>query len=80
MTAEGVPAVAQWVKDLACLCGLASCIPGPEQWVKALALPLQWWRRSKMLAGNFHILQTRPKKKKIGNQNHKKKKKSVSRI
>ena len=27
----GVPAMAQWVNDPACLCGIASPIPGPAQ-------------------------------------------------
>ena len=35
---KGVPAVAQWVNDLACLCGVAGLIPGPVQWVKDLAV------------------------------------------
>ena len=35
---KGVPAVAQWVNDLACLCGVAGFIPGPVQWVKDLAV------------------------------------------
>ena len=34
----GVPAVAQWAKDLDCLCGVASSIPDPAQWVKDLML------------------------------------------
>ena len=34
----GVPAVAQWVKDLACLCGGAGSSPGLAQWVKDPAL------------------------------------------
>ena len=29
-------AVAQWINDLACLCGGADLIPGPVQWVKDL--------------------------------------------
>ena len=43
----GVPAVAQWVNDLACLLGGASLIPSPVQWVKDLAL-LQLWQRSQL--------------------------------
>ena len=35
---SGVPAVAQWVHDSACLCGSTSSIPGPEQWVKRLKI------------------------------------------
>jgi len=34
----GVPAVAQWANDLACLCGAASVIPGLAQWVKGAVL------------------------------------------
>ena len=30
----GIPAVVQWVKDLACLCGGAASIPGREQWLR----------------------------------------------
>ena len=30
----GIPAVVQWVKDLACLCGSISSVPSLVQWVK----------------------------------------------
>lgn len=30
----GVAAVAQWVNDLTCVCGIAGSIPGLVQWVK----------------------------------------------
>ena len=33
------PAVAQWVNDLAGLCGIAGSVLGPGQWVKDLASP-----------------------------------------
>ena len=36
---KGVPTVAHWVYDLAPLCGVASSIPSPAQWIKDLALP-----------------------------------------
>ena len=32
----GVPSVAQWANDLACLCGGTSSIPDLAQWVKNL--------------------------------------------
>ena len=32
----------QWVNDPACLCGGASLLPGPAQWVKDPALPQLW--------------------------------------
>ena len=41
----GVPAVAQWANDPACLCRSAIWFPGLVWWVKDLAL-LQPWRRS----------------------------------
>ena len=34
-----VPAIAQWVNDLACLCGAADLISSLVQWVKDPALP-----------------------------------------
>ena len=39
-----VPTVVQWVYNLACLCGIASLIPGLAQWVKDPALPQLWHR------------------------------------
>ena len=33
----GVPAVAWWVSDLACLCGGACWIPGCAGWIPGLA-------------------------------------------
>ena len=42
--------MAQKVNDLACLCGVASSIPNPVQWVKKPALP-QLWHRSRMWLG-----------------------------
>ena len=44
---RGIPAVAQWVNDLACLCKGAGLIPSPAQRVKDLALP-QLWPRSQL--------------------------------
>ena len=35
--------MAQWVNDLACLCGMTSSIPSPVQWVEDPAL-LQLWQ------------------------------------
>ena len=46
----GVPAMAQWVNDLVCLCGTTSSIPGPVKWVKDLAL-LQLWHRLQLQLG-----------------------------
>ena len=31
--------MAQWVNDVAWLCGIVGSIPGPVQWVKDPALP-----------------------------------------
>lgn len=39
-----VAVVAQWVNDLACVCGGAGLIPSPELWVKDLALQQPWCR------------------------------------
>ena len=36
--------MAQWVNDLACLCGVAGLILSPAQCVKGLALPQDWIR------------------------------------
>ena len=45
ISSYGVPAVVQWVNDLASLCGGTSLILGPKQWVKKdLALPQLWGR------------------------------------
>ena len=52
--------MAQWVSDLACLCGIAGSIPDPVQWIKDPAL-LQMWCRWQMCLkfdpwpGNFHV-------------------------
>ena len=44
----GVPAVAQWVTYLACLCGVAGLIPGPAEWAGDPALPQLWvWPKKK---------------------------------
>ena len=57
----GFPAVAEWINDLACLCGGAGSIPNWLQQVKDLAFP-KLWRRSKLWLtfdpwpGNFHML------------------------
>ena len=37
MHGYGVPAMVQWVNDLACLCGGASSISNQVDWVKDLA-------------------------------------------
>ena len=60
----GVPALAQQVNDLACLCGGAGSIPHPVQWVKDLVLQ-QLWHRARLNPGpgNFHMLQVQPKGK-----------------
>ena len=42
-----VAVVAQWVNDLACLCGSASSIPSPAQWIRDLVL-LQLWQRLRL--------------------------------
>ena len=59
----------QQVSDLACLCGGASSIPSPVQWVKDPALLWLWcrsqpWLRSGPWPRNFQIPQVWPKKKK----------------
>ena len=65
----GVPAVAQWFNELACLCGGTGSIPSPVQWVKDLSL-LQLWHRLQLGLGfnprpkNFHMLWGQPKRKK----------------
>ena len=59
--------MAQWVNDLACLCGIADWTPGPALWGKDPGWP-QLWCRSQMWfefdawLGNFHMLQMRLKK------------------
>ena len=46
----GVPAVAQWVTYLACLCGVAGLIPGPAEWAGDPALPQLWvWPKKKSI-------------------------------
>ena len=63
------PPVAEWVNDLACLCGGASSNPSPVQCVKDPAL-LQLWCRSQLqlrfhpCPRNFHTLLVQPKRKK----------------
>ena len=49
--------------DQACLCGVASLIPGPEQWVKDLVLMdrLQLQLRFDPWPGHFHTLRAQPK-------------------
>ena len=69
---EGVAAVAQWVNDLACLCGGMGLIPSPVWWGKGPVL-LQLWHRSQMWLGfalwpgNFHMPLGQLKKKKKKN-------------
>ena len=58
----GVPAVAQWFNDLACLCGGVGLIPSSAQWVKDAALTELWCRSQLRLGfdpwpGNFHMPQ-----------------------
>ena len=59
---DGVPAVVQWVNDLACLCGGTGSIPGLAQWVKDPVL-LQLWHSLQLWLGfdpwprYFHMLQ-----------------------
>ena len=61
--------LAQQVNDPACLCGGASLIPSPAQYVKNTIL-LQLWHRLQRQLGvipwprNFHLLWVQPKKKK----------------
>ena len=61
--------MAQWVNDLACLCGGTGSNPSPAQWVKHLALLQVWcrlhlWLRFDPWRRNFHMLQGWLKKKK----------------
>lgn len=50
--ADGVSAVARWIHDLVCLCGVARSIPDPVQWVKDSALlQLQLWCRLQVPLG-----------------------------
>ena len=44
--------MAQWVNDLACLCGMARSIPGPAQWAKDLTLLQLWFRLQLQLGFN----------------------------
>ena len=61
--------MAQWVNDLACLCGTMSSTFGPAQEAKDPAM-LQLWCRPQLQLdlipwpGNFHKLQVQTKKKK----------------
>ena len=59
---SGVPAVARWVRDPACLCGGAVSIPGLAWWVKDPVLlqlwhRLQFWLEFDPWPGNFHMLE-----------------------
>ena len=51
---SGVPAVEQWVNNLACLSGLAGSVPSPAQWIKDLILP-QLPLRFNPWPGNFYM-------------------------
>ena len=66
---RGVPAIEQWVSDLACLCGSDGLISSLVQWGKDPALPQPWcslpmWLRFSLWPGNFHMLWMWPKKQK----------------
>ena len=62
---RGVPTVAQWVNDLACLCGGASVIPAWCSGLKDPALPPLWLRLGfDPWLGNFHMQWVQLKKKK----------------
>ena len=61
--------MAQWVNDLACLCGTMSSTFGPAQEAKDPAMLQLWCRLQLQLdlipwPGNFHKLQVQTKKKK----------------
>ena len=61
--------MAQWVKDPACLCGVACSIPSSTQWVRDLVLPQLLHRLQLHLGfdpwpGNFPLLPVWPKMKK----------------
>ena len=55
--------VAQWVNDLACLCGVADSISRLVQWVKDHALPQLQYDRFDPLPRNFHMPWVQSKKK-----------------
>ena len=56
--------MAQWVNDLACLCGGTTSIPSPPQWVKDPAL-LQIQLSFSPWPGNFHMPWVWQKTKKL---------------
>ena len=54
---HGIPALAQWVNDQACLCGIADLIPSPMKRVKDLVLlhgRSQVWLGFDPWLGDFH--------------------------
>ena len=57
---NGVPALAQWVNDLAYPCGGAGSLRSPAQWVKDSVLPQLWCRLQLCQGGDYK----REKKKK----------------
>ena len=61
--------MAQWVNDLACLCGGIGLIPGLVSYVKDLVFLQLWcrsqhWFRFDPWPGNFHVPWGQLKKKK----------------
>ena len=69
---EGVPAVAQLVKDPVLSLWHSESIPRPLQWLKDPVLP-QLWLRFNPWPKNFHMLWMKKKKKKKKNPEIRKK-------
>ena len=78
--------MAEWINDLACLCVIASLIPGPVQWVEDLELPQLWHRMQMWLEVGVVWIQTLAWElpyamcvaKKVKKKKKKKKKKKIS--
>ena len=65
-----VPAMAQWINDLAHLSGIASSIPSPAQWVKDPLLLPPWCTLQIQFGFSpwpviFYVAQVQPEKKNL---------------